>query len=148
MKLSGFGKPSFPSGRSVGIAAGALVLVAALSAAFVLGRQTALAPSRSAAGSTSGSTAGPVPGGTYADGLQAGHLAGLADGRAQQVGAELPASQRADVVAQFRAGYRAGADDVFSGYDGGWLLAHRYVIVLGPGLNGEAYRITHREDLP
>ena len=107
-----------------------------LLAGFVLGRQTGPSPASSAAAEQDG----------YADGLAVGRSGGLAEGRAIQAGAELPAADRQKAEAQFRAGYRAGADDVFAGYDGGWVIARPYVIVLSPGLGGETYRISHREE--
>jgi hypothetical protein len=126
---------------------GIAVLLALLivgSAGFALGRGSAgPAQGRSVRGSSV-----PEPEGGYAAGLKAGHAVGLAEGRGLQVAEELPAARRADVVAQFRAGYRAGADDVFSGYDGGWQLGRRYAVVLGPGVAGAAYRITDRAELP
>jgi hypothetical protein len=108
------------------------VLAIALPAGFVFGRRSA--PAKDDGG--------------YAAGLKAGHAAGLAQGRALQVAEELPAADRTDVQAQFRAGYLAGADDVFNGYDGGWVLGRRYAVVLGPGTGGAAYRITSRVELP
>ncbi|HWD44556.1 MAG TPA: hypothetical protein VHM23_12765, partial [Actinomycetota bacterium] len=48
----------------------------------------------------------------------------------------------------FDDGYRAGANSVFSGYDGGWSLGHPYVIVLASGANGITYRITARTPCP
>jgi len=46
--------------------------------------------------------------------------------------------------AAFDAGYTAGANDVFDGYDGGWGLDEPYVIVLVPAGNGITYRIRSR----
>ncbi len=112
--------------------AGAVVLlVAGLAGAFGLGRASAPHPDRD-----------------YAGGLKAGRAAGLAAGREQQAAVGLPGAGKNDARAQFRAGYRAGADDIFDGYDGGWVLGHRYAVVLGPGVAGADYRIIRREELP
>ena len=119
--------------RTAGIVVLALGL---LLVGFVLGRQTGPSPASSAAAERDG----------YADGLAVGRAGGLAEGRAIQAGAELPAADRQKAEAQFRAGYRAGADDVFAGYDGGWVIGRPYVIVLSPGLGGKTYRISHREE--
>jgi hypothetical protein len=45
----------------------------------------------------------------------------------------------------FQAGYRSGLADSFGGYDGGWNLSQPYVVVVGKGTGGRAYRIEHRE---
>ena len=119
--------------RTAGIV---VVAFGLLLAGFVLGRQTGPSPASSATTEQD----------RYADGLAVGRAGGLAEGRAIQAGAELPATDRQNAEAQFRAGYRAGADDVFAGYDGGWVIGRPYVIVLSLGLGGEAYRISHREE--
>jgi hypothetical protein len=62
--------------------------------------------------------------------------AGLRDGRALQVAP--------DARDAFEAGYAAGANDVFSGYDGGWDYDRPYVITLEKGENGITYRISSR----
>jgi hypothetical protein len=115
-----------------------MVVGVLLAAGFGLGRITG--PDRKP-GSGTGDRDG------YLRGLIDGRASGLAQGRAEQSAAGLTGAQRAGAVAQFRAGYLAGADDVFSGYDGGWVLGRRYAVVLGAGLNGQAYRIVRREDL-
>jgi hypothetical protein len=119
--------------RAAGTVVVALTL---LLASFLLGRQSGLPPPSSAAAEQNG----------YAKGLAVGRAGGLAEGRAIQAGAELPAADRQQAEAQFRAGYQAGAEDVFAGYDGGWVIGRPYVIVLSPGLGGETYRISHREE--
>jgi hypothetical protein len=118
--------------RTVGLIVAALGL---LLAGFCVGRQTI--PNRA------------VPAGrgdSYTEGLTTGRAAGLAEGRALQFGAALPAADRPNAQAQFRAGYRAGAEDVFAGYDGGWAIGRAYVIVLSPGVDGLTYRISQREE--
>jgi hypothetical protein len=119
--------------RAVGIV---VVAVGVLLAGFVLGRQTSPSPAPAAAGQPD----------RYTEGLAVGRASGLTEGRALQFGASLPAADRKAAEAQFRAGYRAGAEDVFSGYDGGWAIGRPYVIVLSPGVNGLTYRISHREE--
>jgi hypothetical protein len=117
---------------------GMLVLALGLLAAgFVLGRQTGPSP---AASRSAGHDVG------YAQGLAVGRAGGLAEGRALQFGATLPTAGQGSAEAQFRAGYRAGAEDVFAGYDGGWAIGRPYVIVLSPGVDGLTYRISHREE--
>jgi hypothetical protein len=66
---------------------------------------------------------------------------GLAEGRALQV--PFQGGRRA----AFRAGYAAGANDVFGGYDGGWYLGQPYVITLAKGHGPVAYRIDSRRQL-
>ena len=55
-----------------------------------------------------------------------------------------PPGTRDRVKAAFDAGYCAGADSAFGGYDGGWSLGEPYVIVLAKGGNGITYRIAAR----
>jgi hypothetical protein len=69
-------------------------------------------------------------------GFAAGRAAGLAEGRALQE----PAGARA----AFKAGYAAGANDVFGGYDGGWDFERPYTITLAHGSDGVTYRIASR----
>jgi hypothetical protein len=72
-------------------------------------------------------------------GFDAGRAQGVEEGRALQVA---PAARRA-----FQAGYAAGANDVFGGYDGGWYLGQPYVITLAKGHGPVAYRIDSRRQL-
>ena len=65
---------------------------------------------------------------------------GVTDGRALQV---TPESRDA-----FKAGYTAGANDAFSGYDGGWDYDRPYVITLEKGEDGITYRIGSRKAQP
>lgn len=83
----------------------------------------------------------------YFAGLRAGEAQGLRAGRALQFGATLPANSRAPVRNAFDAGYVAGANDAFAGYDGGWALGTPYIVVLEKGEDGIAYRIGRRVPL-
>jgi hypothetical protein len=109
------------------------ILVAAVLAAgmFALGRATGPDPA-------SGYGAG------YGAGLAAGRAQGVQEGRALQEGLALPADARDAATAAFNAGYRAGANDVFGGYDGGWSLGTPYLITLVAGSDGVTYRISSR----
>jgi len=60
-------------------------------------------------------------GSAYASGVGAGEALGVREGRALQEGAALPPDVQRPVKDAFDAGYVAGINDVFSGYDGGWL---------------------------
>jgi hypothetical protein len=62
--------------------------------------------------------------------------AGIQEGRALQ--------QPAQARDAFKAGYQAGANDVFGGYDGGWDYDRPYVITLKKGSNGVTYAIASR----
>jgi hypothetical protein len=73
-------------------------------------------------------------------GVREGHAAGLEEGRALQATGSSPPGARA----AFDAGYAAGANDVFGGFDGGWSLAEPYVITLARGSGGVTYRIDSR----
>ena len=68
------------------------------------------------------------------------YAAGIRDGRALQV--------PPDARDAFDDGYRAGADDVFGGYDGGWDLNRPYTITLARGEDGITYRIKTRKPAP
>jgi hypothetical protein len=80
----------------------------------------------------------------YLDGLMAGEAQGREEGRALELGRTLPAGERQAVEAAFKAGYAAGAVDVFGGYDGGWALGAPYVVTLAPGKGAITYRIGSR----
>jgi len=69
-----------------------------------------------------------------------GRAAGVREGRALQ---QPVAGRKA-----FRAGYVAGANDVFGGFDGGWSLGAPYSITLERGEGGVTYRIEKRSKLP
>ncbi len=110
----------------------AVLLGAVLAAGmFALGRETAPHPA-------SGYGAG------YAAGLASGRAQGVQEGRALQEGLALPADARDAAAAAFNAGYRAGANDVFGGYDGGWSVGSPYLITLAAGSDGITYRIASR----
>jgi len=84
---------------------------------------------------------------TYLDGLIAGQAQGRKEGRALELGQTLPAGERDAVEAAFKAGYAAGANDVFGGYDGGWAMGAPYVVSLAPGAGPITYRIGSRTPL-
>lgn len=86
----------------------------------------------------------PTSIGGYLDGLRDGAAQGREVGRALQVGAELPAGDRHLARDAFRAGYAAGANDVFAGYDGGWTYGTPWLVVLSPGTGPIEYRISRR----
>lgn len=73
-------------------------------------------------------------------GVREGHAAGLEEGRALQAAGSAGLGARA----AFDAGYAAGANDVFGGFDGGWSLSEPYVITLARGSGGITYRIDSR----
>jgi hypothetical protein len=73
-------------------------------------------------------------------GVREGRAAGIEEGRALQATGASPPSTRA----AFDAGYAAGANDVFGGFDGGWSLSEPYVITLARGSGALTYRIDSR----
>jgi hypothetical protein len=73
-------------------------------------------------------------------GVREGHAAGLQEGRALQATGSSPRTIRA----AFDAGYAAGANDVFGGFDGGWSLSEPYVVTLARGNGAVTYRIDSR----
>jgi hypothetical protein len=73
-------------------------------------------------------------------GVRAGRAAGVEEGRALQATGASPPGARA----AFEAGYAAGANDVFGGFDGGWSLSEPYVITLARGSGAVTYRIDSR----
>jgi hypothetical protein len=75
-------------------------------------------------------------------GVREGRAAGLQEGRALQASGSAPTTRAA-----FDAGYAAGANDVFGGFDGGWSLSEPYVITLARGSGGVTYRIDSRRSL-
>jgi len=112
----------------------AAVLAAVLVAAgtFLLGRETAPTPK---------------PKGDYFAGLRAGEAQGRQEGRALQAGAELPANEKDVARRAFDAGFAAGGNDVFEGYDGGWDKSRPWIITLDAGTGQLVYRIASREQV-
>jgi hypothetical protein len=117
-----------------------LVLVAICAAAglVALGRASAGAATARSDGYQEGHADG------YADGMRDGRAAGLQEGRALQAPLTLPSGARDASTAAFDAGYAAGANDVFGGYDGGWDTDRPYVVVLTGAGKGIVYRIRSR----
>lgn len=113
------------------LAAGVLALCAALGL-YVLGRATA-------------------GHGSYERGRAAGYADGRAqgerDGRADTAVSTLPAGERDAAKAAYESGYQAGANAVFTGYDGGWSYATPYIVTLARGGVGITYRIASRTPL-
>jgi hypothetical protein len=114
----------------VGIAVGAGLVAA--------GRFTSDAGAARSDGYRAGRAAG------YAAGVDDGRAAGVREGRAFQAPLSLPPGSQDAARASFQAGYAAGANDVFGGYDGGWDTEAPYVVVLTPGGPGITYRIRSR----
>lgn len=80
----------------------------------------------------------------YAAGLRVGEAQGRQEGRALQEGTALAPGSRQPVQDAFNAGYVAGANDAFGGYDGGWALGAPYLVVLESGTGQVTYRIATR----
>jgi hypothetical protein len=118
------------------------VAILAAVALVALGRATAPTSAARAGGYHDGSVAG------YADGFRAGRAEGLQEGQALADTAGLPPAARPRAKNTFNDGYRAGANSVFSGYDGGWQLGRPYVVVLAQGPNGVTYRVAARFRCP
>ena len=113
-------------------AAIAVVVVGMIAAGVVIGRTTAPAHDP---GFAQGNAAG------YAEGVAAGRS--LADRRHRAERVEKDVANTA-----FQAGYRAGdADAGFGAYDGGWKLGAPYVVILGKGVAGAAYRFVERDEV-
>jgi hypothetical protein len=85
--------------------------------------------------------------GSYFDGLRVGAAQGRLEGRALQIGDTVPPGSRHAVEDAFKAGYAAGSNDAFTGFDGGWALATPYVVTLKAGGPGITYRIDSRVPL-
>jgi hypothetical protein len=83
----------------------------------------------------------------YFDGLQMGEAEGRREGRALQEGIALPPNARRPVRDAFDAGYAAGANDVFAGYDGGWAVGMPYVVTMAVASDRIVYRIKTREPM-
>jgi len=105
----------------------------------VVGRLTAGTSAARSAGYSAGQQAG------YSDGLREGRSEGVQEGRSLQVPVSLPPGEQDAARAAFNAGYAAGANDVFGGWDGGWDTGTPYVVmVTGSGGGGITYRIKSR----
>jgi hypothetical protein len=81
----------------------------------------------------------------WQQGYNAGYDEGVATGRALQAGEQISASGKDIGTQAFQAGYRAGLEDSFGSYDGGWSIGAPYLIVMGHGIDGTTYRIASRE---
>jgi hypothetical protein len=119
-----------------------IVVVAALGGGlFALGRATA----GTGAARDSGYQQGHIDG--YLAGLQVGARQGRLEGRSAQEAAALPADEQRPARKAFEAGYAAGANDVFAGYDGGWGLNTPYAIIVAGGSGSITYQIATRTQL-
>jgi hypothetical protein len=113
---------------------------------------TLLAAVALGAGSFAAGRASVDRGAAYRQGESAGYVSGVRDGRAEgvqegralQEPLSLPKGSRSAARASFNAGYVAGADDVFGGYDGGWALGKPYVVTLEQAPGPVTYRIASR----
>jgi hypothetical protein len=114
-----------------------LLAVAVATVLVLLGRVTAGTGTARAEGYRSG----------HASGVREGHAGGVQEGRAVQLVLSLPPGSRDVARAAFDAGYAAGANDVFGGYDGGWGLSMPYLVTLSQGEGGVTYRIDSRTPL-
>ena len=126
----------------IGTIAG-LVVAAALvaGAGIVVGRVTVDTHAAHESGYRSGLYDG------YFDGLPVGEAQGRREGRALQEGSSVPAAGRRQATDAFNAGYAAGANDAFAGYDGGWAPSSPYVVSVGRGRGDISYRIASRVPL-
>jgi hypothetical protein len=127
--------------RTIKIALATVAAAALVSGLIVLGRATA----DTKAARTSGYQRGHVDG--YLAGLQDGARQGRLEGRSAQEVAALPAHERQPARDAFTAGYAAGANDVFAGYDGGWGLGVPYAITLSGASGAITYQIAKRTEL-
>jgi hypothetical protein len=82
-----------------------------------------------------------------AQGERDGRAQGERDGRADVEVRSLPAGTRDAAKAAFDDGYRAGANEVFTGYDGGWSYDVPYIVTLARGGTGVTYRLASRTPL-
>jgi hypothetical protein len=56
-----------------------------------------------------------------------------------------PAAHSARVQpGSYAGGYRAGREDAFSGFDGGWIIGQPYIVMLRHGGHGITYRFARR----
>jgi hypothetical protein len=94
-------------------------------------------------------SAGPPadPKAAYARGLDDGRAQGTREGREAQEVSALKPGVRDSTKAAFDDGYQAGANDVFTGYDGGWAYSTPYLVTLARGGTGITYRFASRTPL-
>ena len=104
---------------------------------FALGRQSADTDGARSEGRADGHALG------VREGLRVGRAAGVQEGRALQASESAPRGARR----AFEAGYAAGANDVFGGFDGGWSFSTPYRITLRRGSGAITYRIDSRRPL-
>jgi hypothetical protein len=100
-----------------------------------------------AAGLLIGRSMAPAHDPGFAQGSAAGYAEGIVAGRLLQLGDTVPSGSKNVANTAFQAGYRAGEADAFGAYDGGWKLAAPYVVILGKGVSGAAYRFVERDQL-
>jgi hypothetical protein len=100
-----------------------------------------------AAGVVIGRSTAPVHDRGFAQGNAAGYAEGVAAGRSLQIGDSVPTGSKDVAQTAFQSGYRAGETDAFGAYDGGWKLGAPYVVILGEGVAGAAYRFVERDQL-
>jgi hypothetical protein len=65
-------------------------------------------------------------------------------GAAFFIGRSSVGTHRAPARASFDAGYVAGREAAFAGYDGGWAYGAPYIVVLQRGRPGITYRVARR----
>jgi hypothetical protein len=80
----------------------------------------------------------------YLAGLRAGVAQGRQEGRALQEGSALRAGDSKPAQDAFNAGYVAGANDTFAGFDGGWQLGRPYLVAIDSGSGQVSYRLDSR----
>ncbi len=133
------------SRRIIKAAPGLILALAVAGGLFALGRATVDRDAARADGYRAGQSAGQSDG--YFAGLRVGEARGRQEGRAQQAEASAPNGSGKSVADAFNAGYTAGTNDAFAGYDGGWALSAPYVVTLQPGDGRIVYRISSRTAL-
>lgn len=127
------------------IAVGLAAVVVACGA-FALGRESADRDAARKQGHADGIRAGKAVGlrEGRAIGIRAGRAAGVLEGRALQASKSAPPGSRTAARRAFEKAYAAGANDVFSGFDGGWSFEKAYLITLRRGSGAITYRIDSR----
>jgi hypothetical protein len=124
----------------------ALAAVVLAGGAFALGRATVDTDAARDEGRAAGEAAGLRVG--RITGLREGRQVGLRDGRVAGIREGRSLQQPAPARKAFQAGYTAGANDVFGGFDGGWAFGTPYVITLHKGSGGVTYVIDTRSKAP